>query len=314
MALLPTGPYPVLTLFGEQGSGKSTLSRVLRLLIDPNLALVRSSPREERDLVITAGNCHLIALDNISRLPEWLSDALCRVATGAGFATRQLFTDAEEMLFQAQKPIILNGIEEFAQRPDLVDRAIILQLPQIDKKRRQHEQAMNTEFEAKRPQILGALLDIICMGLSMLDDVELEESPRMADFARWGCAIAEGCGWKQQDFNDAYERNRERANEASLESSIVANKIIKFLDDHNDDWQGRATDLLEALNNSTSEEIRKRKDWPKQPNVLSNALRRIAPSLRERGIGCEFGRSKQRIITLTPAPAERGASADDPRF
>jgi len=161
---------------------------------------------------------------------------------------------------------------------------------------------MNAEFEAKRPQILGALLDIICIGLAMIDDVELAASPRMADFARWGCAIAEGCGWKQQDFLDAYERNRQRANEASIESSIVATELMKFLAAHGA-WEGRATDLLEALNDSTSEEIRKRKDWPKQPNVLSNVLRRIAPSLRERGVGCAFDRSTQRTITLTPAPA-----------
>src|SRR5207237_3972573 len=110
--LRPTGPYPILVSHGEQGSAKSTLVRVLRSLVDPNTAALRTTPRDERDLVIAATNGWLIALDNLSHLPDWLSDALCRLATGTGFATRELYTDGEESLFVAQRPIVLDGIEE----------------------------------------------------------------------------------------------------------------------------------------------------------------------------------------------------------
>src|SRR5262245_60411988 len=117
-ALRPTGPYPVLVVYGEQGSAKSSLVRVLRALVDPNTAALRTTSREERDLVIAATNGWLIALDNLSHLPDWLSDALCRLATGSGFATRELYTDADETIFAAQRPIVLNGIAEVATRVD----------------------------------------------------------------------------------------------------------------------------------------------------------------------------------------------------
>lgn len=127
----PQGPYPVLVLHGEQGSAKSTVSRVLRALIDPNAAPVRSESREPRDLMISATNGWVVAYDNMSHLPPWLSDAICRLATGGGFGTRMLYENDEEMLFDATRPVILNGIEELATRGDLLDRALSNMLRRI---------------------------------------------------------------------------------------------------------------------------------------------------------------------------------------
>jgi len=125
-ALRPSGPYPLLAISGEQGSAKTALSKMLRALVDPNIAPLRALPREERELFIAANNGHVLAFDNISRLRSWLSDALCRLASGSGFAARQLYTDQNEVLFDAARPVILNGIEEIITRPDLADRSIFL--------------------------------------------------------------------------------------------------------------------------------------------------------------------------------------------
>jgi hypothetical protein len=92
-------------------------------LVDPNVAPVRSLAREERDLVIAANNSHVLAFDNLSGLPHKLPDAFCRLTTGASFGLRQLYTDQDEVLFQAARPILFNGIEVVISRPDLGDRA-----------------------------------------------------------------------------------------------------------------------------------------------------------------------------------------------
>src|SRR5262245_43306699 len=216
-AFRPTGPYVVLVVYGEQGSAKSTTVRVLRAMVDPNTAALRTTPRDERDLVIAANNGWLIALDNLSHLPDWLSDALCRLATGSGFATRELYTDSDETIFAAQRPIVLNGIEEVGTRGDLLDRAITLYLPTIPEEQRQDEQDFWQAFEQARPQILGALLDIVSRALQHLPTTTLSRKPRMADFALWGCAAAEACGWTPQDFLDAYQGIREAVHELTLE-------------------------------------------------------------------------------------------------
>jgi hypothetical protein len=133
------GPYPVIVLSGEQGSAKSTFSAILRALLDPNTAPLRALPRENRDLFIAASNGHLLAFDNVSGLPALLSDTLCRLATGGGFAVRQLYSDQDEVLFDAARPVILNGIEDIVTRPDLADRAMFLTLEPIPEEGRRPE-------------------------------------------------------------------------------------------------------------------------------------------------------------------------------
>ena len=126
-ALRPQGPFPVLALHGEQGSAKSTTVRVLRELIDPNVAPLRSEPRNGRDLAIAANNGWVLAYDNLSAISDWLSDAFCRIATGGGFSTRETATRTRtRCLIDAQRPLALNGIAELATRPDLLDRALPL--------------------------------------------------------------------------------------------------------------------------------------------------------------------------------------------
>ncbi len=179
------GPYPVIVLSGEQGSAKSTFCAILRALLDPNSAPLRALPREDRDLFIAATNGYVLTFDNVSGLPAWISDTLCRLATGGGFAVRQLYTDQDEVLFDATRPVVLNGIEDIVTRPDLADRAIFLTLESIPEERRRPEKELWEAFNKARPQILGALLDAVSLGLRRLPETRLERLPRMADFALW---------------------------------------------------------------------------------------------------------------------------------
>ena len=187
-AFNPTGPYPVLAVNGEQGSAKSSLSTFIRSLVDPNDTALRSLPREDRDLFIAAMNSRVLAFDNISGLPPWLADSLCRLASGSGFAVRQLFSDSDEIRFNGQRPIILNGIEDASGRPDLADRSIFLTLKAIPDEQRRTESEMSAKFDVERPKILGALLDAVSRGLRNLPTTTLARKPRMADFALWASA------------------------------------------------------------------------------------------------------------------------------
>ena len=110
-ALRMQRPFPVLVITGEQGSAKSTCARILRTLVDPQDAPLRSAPRNEQDLFIAARNAHVLAFDNLSAVPPWLSDALCRISTGGGFATRELYTNDEEYVINVARPIVMNGID-----------------------------------------------------------------------------------------------------------------------------------------------------------------------------------------------------------
>jgi hypothetical protein len=116
--------------------------------------------------MIAANNAHALAFDNASGLRVWLSDALCRLASGGSLAVRQLYSDDAEVLFEAARPMLLNGIEDVIGRPDLADRAIVLTLPPIGDAQRRPEAELWAEFEQARPGILGALLDVVAHGLT----------------------------------------------------------------------------------------------------------------------------------------------------
>jgi hypothetical protein len=299
-ALRPGGPYPLLAISGEQGSAKTVLSKMLKALVDPNAAPVRALPREERELMIAANNGYLLAFDNLSNLPAWLSDALCRLASGGSFAVRQLYTDDDEMLFRAARPLLVNGIEDVITRPDLADRSIFLTLPPVADARRQSERELWQQFELARPSILGGLLDLVVHGLRTLPGIALDRLPRMADFALWAAAC-ETAIWRPGTFGGAYEANRSIAIETSIEADPVAACVREIMAERSS-WTGSAADLLRAGSGWSSSGIpRDRTGWPKNPRALAGRLRRAQTFLRVLGIDITFsreGRAGNRIIRM----------------
>jgi hypothetical protein len=315
-ALRPRGPFPVLPLAGEQGSAKSTTERVLRELVDPNVAPLRSEPRNGRDLAIAANNGWILAYDNVSSIPDWLSDAFCRIATGGGFSTRELYTDTDEVLIDVQRPLVMNGITELAVRPDLLDRAIPLYLPRL--RRWVPEDEFFAGFHAARSRILGALLDAVVCALRDLELVEFNGQVRMADFAKWSMAAEPALSLQKGAFMRAYIGNRAEAVEITLEASPLYEPLVVVA---KDGFEGSATNLLDKLAALVDE---KGEAWPKTPAVLGGDLRRLAPVLRRVGIDVDFQReprTRRRLIvirttaqsavpTVPAVPTEASTGAD----
>ena len=291
-ALRGRGPYPILVLHGEQGSAKSTTARVLRALVDPSTAPLRSEPREVRDLMIAATNGWIVSLDNISKLPPWQSDALCRLATGGGFSTRELYSDREETILEAQRPVILNGIEELAVRGDLLDRALMLDLPSIPEGKRRAERSFWAKFETCKSSILGALLDAASSALRRLPKVRLPGMPRMADFALWATAAESSLGWENGSFLRAYTGNQSAANALALDASPITEPLRAVVADG--EFIGTATALLKKLEGKSDDATQRQKGWPKNGQGVSNTLRRLAPNLRKSGIKVDFDRKNHR--------------------
>ena len=298
-AFRPEGPYPALVISGQQGAAKSTLSRVACALTDPNEAPIRTFPRNEHELFISANNSWVQAFDNLSQVSARNSDALCRLATGGSFVARKLFTDRDEAVFTATRPVILNGIEAVVGHSDLIDRSIMLHLPSLSKSQRRDERSFWQEFEVARPRILGALLDGVSTALRNRDSVELTELPRMADFAKWSCAAAPAFGWTQEEFMDAYQRNIGSANDIALEASPVALGILQLME-YRSVWKGTATQLLAEL--SPYFDGMPKRECPQTPDKLSRDLRRLEPNLLRAGVTLEFDRkdggNRDRMIIL----------------
>jgi hypothetical protein len=316
MALRPRGPYPVLGLHGEQGSGKSTAARMIRSLVDPHSVPLRSEPKEPRDLMIAAKNAWIIALDNLSYLPAWLSDALCRLATGGGFGTRELYTNDDEQLFDSMRPLILTGIETVATRPDLLDRSILLELPSISKENRKTEEELYAAVGPALPSILGALLDAVACALKNVLMVKLPSLPRMADFAKWVTAAEPALGWETGTFLAAYQASQDEANQVALDAYTIVEPLRQLMTDR-ERWEGKPSELLARLSDLGGDKATKAEDWPKKANSLSGQLKRLAPNLRKIGLDVTFGsagrgRAKGRRITIVVDKAGDSSSPSSP--
>jgi hypothetical protein len=304
-ALRPRGPYPVLVLTGEQGSAKTTLAQVCRRLVDPHAALLRSLPRSERDLMVSAHNNWLLAFDNISKLTDWQSDSICRLSTGGGFAARGLFTDDREMFLSAQRPIILNGIDDFVTRGDLIDRSIFLSLPRIRPDQRRSDEAFWAEFDRDYAALFGALLDAVAGGIRLWPTVELDALSRMADLDRWGEAVLRSLDAPPGTFVDAYRANRRSACADALEESPVAAALGAAVA-RQSAFEVTPTELLQILTTFRPAHASAATGWPNSPWALSKTLRRLAAPLRETGIHVTFRQAHLgRVVRIARARLEQ---------
>ena len=299
----PGGAYPVLQIKGEQGSAKSTVSKLLRKIIDPNTAPARARPKDERDLAISLTNSHLGCFDNLSDMPDWFSDALCRVSTGQAFATRTLQTDEDESIFAVKRPVVLNGIENVATRGDLIDRSIMINLPRITPEKRITEMEFWSRFDNEHPRILGGLLDASVAALARLGDVHTAALPRMSDFARWIIAAEPYMCWPAGTFLRAYNENKVQAGFGVIEASPVASALLRFV---SSEWKGSATALLSELEAIATDLEKRQANWPKSPHAMGGAISRLAPTLRDAGIQVSQGKSGQRFIHFTRIAPESG--------
>ena len=311
-SFFPGGPFVVLVVTGEQGSAKSFLTRLMRDLIDPSAAPLRTLPRNTRDLMISATNGWTLNFDNVSYIPDWMSDALCGLSTGTGFATRELYTDSEEMIFAAARPIILNGISSFVTRGDLSDRSLTITLPAVPDGKRRPDDDITNEFNRARPYIFGGVLDLVVEALRHERTVRIDSYPRMAAYARRGYAMAPVLGWAGEDFLIAYRDRMREAGGDVLDSSLIAGLLIKLIEAEGT-WEGTATELLSEMNSRASETMRESKSWPRAANALSNEVKRLSPTLRAtEGIEVTTGKTGGRRWIAIRKVEENIVQADPP--
>jgi energy-coupling factor transporter ATP-binding protein EcfA2 len=289
----PKYPHPVLILHGEQGSGKSSLARLLKSLVDPSKSPLIPAISDLRQQAITLSRRWVVVYDNLSGISAGQSDAICRTSTGAGFTTRTLYENDEETVFEFIRPQLLTGIDSLATRGDLLERSILVNLKPIPTDSRIGEADLEKHLDANRPRLLGALLTAVSQTLAALPNVKPERLPRMADFARFAIAAEPAMGVSTGAFMTALASNSEEHHEIALESSPLGTAIQRLMEGRGR-WQGISTELLDELSNLMDEKTVKSRHWPGDATRLSRELGRLAPDLRGCGIDWFKGEGKNR--------------------
>jgi hypothetical protein len=278
-ALRPSGPYFVLMVEGEQGSGKSKLCEIIKRIIDPNALLKMALPEDARGLMVMAKEFHLPVFDNVSGMKGDMSDALCSLATGGGVATRRLYTDDELQIFTFSRPFILNGISDFASRPDLMERGIPLRLVAMRAGARRPESEMDKKLDAILPDILFDLFNATVRAMAGHEDVELTVDVRMADAARWVQAAEPALDVKPGSLLNAVvsAQNELMVDRVQNEPVVVALEKILIVGP----FEGTVGELHAKMANG---EGRFDRFMPATPSHLSKQLARLKPAMKRAGI------------------------------
>jgi hypothetical protein len=287
---------------GEQGSGKSLLCEILKSLLDPSAAPKLRLPRDEQNLMIQASQNALLVFDNVSGMKFDISDALCSLSTGSGFSTRKFYTDDDSRIFQLCRPYILNGVAEYASRPDLLERSISLKLPPISPGNRRTEKDIWGHFQRNHAQWFGCLLDIIVVALREYDKVEAPTSIRMADAARWLTAAEPAAGLPKGTFITALQGSQQSLMAERITNQPVTQALLNVL--KYGPFEGTIGELHEKLIHDTKHG---RALPEKTAAHLSGALTRSRPALETIGIHINFGKRtrKGRMITITADEYEK---------
>lgn len=289
-ALRPDGPYFILLVEGEQGSGKSFFCEIIKRIIDPNDAMRIRLPDKPQDLMIQAKEYRLLSFDNASGMSAEMSDALCSLATGGGFAVRKLYTDADLNVMTYTRPFMINGIGGYASRPDLMERAIPIRLSPMAEGSRKTEAELRAEFAQILPGLLGALYNGVSYALREYDNIEPPRHLRMADAARWIRAAEEGLGEELGAIIDAIaiaqnEFVVERVNDDAL--VLALRTIVSPLG-----FEGHVGDLFIKI--IGLDDAKHQRSLPKTPSQLSGQLKRLRPAMAKAGIKVEFvGRDRK---------------------
>jgi len=284
------GAYPVMILNGSAGTGKTTASRMLRELVDPNKVDLLTKP-SIGDMRVIGVNNHVLAFDNLSGINPQFSDAICKIATGDNQAVRQLYTTNDEMTISIKKPCLMNGIDEIAKRGDLVSRSVKLPLRKI--KTRKTEKKVWADFVTDTPSIFGALLDGLAWSIQAMPHTQVDDLTRMADFCRLSTAASAAYGWFDGEFMKVYKSNIKNTHVDSLESSTFASGIVKMFDKE-DEFHGRPIELLERLEERyyVSDKVIRSARWVTTAKGVVEQLDRLQESLEV--VGIYYEKSKDR--------------------
>ena len=298
---------PIFNASGAMGSGKTTIQRLIKRLLDPTAPeTVRFDPR---DFLQKAMHAYIVMLDNQNIIPEWAADTLCRLVTGEADSKRRLYTDDEDFIIELRRAALLNGINVPTDRGDVLDRSLVVELERIPDGDRKTEEQIWELFAREHPHLLGVLFDTLSKAIALKPSVKLSRRPRLADWGEYAAAVYEVMGWGAETFLKDWDEVVRVQNQATLDGSPVAQAIIKLMEEDEECSETSSTmhALLKEIAETQGVDVARDKAWPKSARWLWRRIKEVLPLLVAAGIEASRGRDESaKQITLRKMPTNDG--------
>jgi hypothetical protein len=309
---------PIFNASGAMGSGKTTIQRLIKRLLDPTAPeAVRFDPR---DFLQKAMHAYIVMLDNQNTIPEWAADTLCRLVTGEADSKRRLYTDDEDVIIELRRAAILNGINVPTERGDVLDRSLVVELERIPDGDRKTEDEIWELFARKHCELLGALFDVLSRAIALKPSIKLSRRPRLADWGEYAASVYEVTGWGAEAFLRDWDEVVRVQNQATLDGSPVAQAIIKFMEDE-EEYTATSSELhskLKVVATQLGVDVDRDKAWPKSARWLWRRMKEVLSLLVAAGIEATRGRDEsakqitlRKILTNDGSDGSRGESRTD---
>jgi hypothetical protein len=307
---LPHVGRPIFNATGPMGSGKTTLTRILKRTWDPTAPeSVRYDPR---DILQKASHAFAVMFDNLSSLSDPASDTACRLVTGEADSKRKLYTDDEDVIVELRRAVLFNGINVPTERGDVLDRMLPVELERIPDGERRTEEELWERFEVEHPKLLGALFEVLSQAIARKPSLKLSRRPRLADWGEYAAAVYEVMGWGAETFLNDWDEVVKVQNQATLDGSPVAQAVIKFMEGK-DAYTGTSSEMhskLKVVAAQLGVDVDRDKAWPKSARWLWRRIKEVLPLLVAAGI--EAGRMEDRTgskVTLRKTPRNDATNA-----
>ncbi len=245
---MPHSTHLAMVLNSSKGTGKSTLSRIIRELIDPCLAGICSTPKSYHDFENLLANENLCILDNTAIFSEEISNLLAAAITGTSVTRRKLYTNREQVVSRLKTALVVNGIEIISPKSDLCERSLCYQLQKIEQKNRRTDTEFWNAFQCDKPQILAGVFDTISKAMCMKQELGLRKRHRMADAFEDMAAIAAAMDLDVEAFEDLFYNNVQRLQRQFAEANPVVEAVKAcMITDGKKELHGPAGKLYERL-------------------------------------------------------------------
>jgi len=283
----PITPQPISIIHGEHGSAKSYFTKVWKRFVDPSVG-ENHTLKKDKELTHILGASWFVPFDNVSGISQSQSDILCQASTGGTSAQRKLYTDGETYNQDLKSVVVINGINISPQQPDLLRRCVLFHFDHISASKRMSEQQIEEEIELIGTKVLGSIFTFISKAMTFVTKYkDMKNKPIMADFAIWGCALAEAIGERPEDFLHEYARNRAIQSEQVANADEFSMTVLDYLQElpFTDGTEAITKDELIkiVMSRIDNELVIRDKYFPKTKTAITRKMERLRPTLRELG-------------------------------